>query len=103
MDNMTSTDITPEKLIVNCVNREQYEQAKTENRIHQDEVWVVEPTDQIDGMNRTIVNVKTPVNETDASNRKYVDDSINTLKQSVETTYQKKGNYLQSDTTLSDL
>lgn len=100
---MTSTDITPEKLIVNCVNREQYEQAKTENRIHQDEVWVVEPTDQIDGMNRTIVNVKTPVNETDASNRKYVDDSINTLKQSVETTYQKKGNYLQSDTTLSDL
>lgn len=103
MDNMTSTDITPEKLIVNCVTREQYEQAKTENRIHQDEVWVVEPTDQIDGMNKTIVNVKTPVNGTDASNRKYVDDSINTLKQSVESTYQKKGDYLNSNTTLSDL
>lgn len=100
---MTSTDIKPEKLIVNCVNREQYEQAKVENRIHPEEVWVVEPSDQIDGMNKTILNVKTPVNDTDASNRKYVDDSINTLKQSVETTYQKKGDYLQSDTTLSDL
>ena len=100
---MTSTDIKPEKLIVNCVTREQYEQAKVENRIHPEEVWVVEPTDQIDGMNKTVVNVKTPVNDTDASNRKYVDDSINTLKQSVETTYQKKGNYLESNTTLSDL
>lgn len=100
---MTSTDITPEKLIVNCVTREQYEQAKTENRIHPDEVWVVEPSNQIDGMNKTIVNVKTPVNETDATNRKYVDDSINTLKQTVESTYQKKGDYLKSDTTLSDL
>lgn len=100
---MTSTDITPEKLIVNCVTREQYEQAKVENRIRPEEVWVVEPTEQIDGMNKTIVNVKAPVNETDASNRKYVDDSINTLKQSVETTYQKKGDYLESNTTLSDL
>ena len=54
-------------------------------------------------MNRTIVNVKTPVNETDASNRKYVDDSINTLKQSIESGYQKKGDYLESDITLSDL
>ena len=100
---MTSTDITPEKLIVNCVTREQYEQARTENRIHPDEVWVVEPSEQIDGMNRTIVNVKTPVNDTDASNRKYVDDSINTLKQSIESGYQKKGDYLESDITLSDL
>lgn len=100
---MTHTDIKPDKLIVNCVTREQYEQAKTENRIHQDEVWVVEPTDQIDGMNKTIVNVKTPVNETDASNRKYVDDSINTLKQSIESGYQKKGDYLESNTTLADL
>ena len=100
---MTHTDITPEKLIVNCVTREQYEQAKVENRINPDEVWVVEPSNQIDGMNKTIVNVKTPVNETDASNRKYVDDSINTLKQSIESGYQKKGDYLNSDTTLSDL
>lgn len=100
---MTSTDIKPDRLIVNCVTREQYEQAKVENRINPDEVWVVEPTDQIDGMNRTIVNVSKPVNETDASNRKYVDDSINTLKQSVESGYQKKGNYLESNTTLSDL
>ena len=100
---MTHTDITPEKLIVNCVTREQYEQAKVENRINPDEVWVVEPTDQIDGMNKTIVNVRTPVNDTDASNRKYVDDSINTLKQSIESGYQKKGDYLNSDTTLSDL
>ena len=100
---MTSTDITPEKLIVNCVTREQYEQARTENRINPDEVWVVEPTDQIDGMNKTIVNVRTPVNETDASNRKYADDSIITLKQSIESGYQKKGDYLPSDTTLSDL
>ena len=100
---MTHTDITPEKLIVNCVTREQYEQARTENRINPDEVWVVEPTDQIDGMNKTIVNVRTPVNDTDASNRKYVDDSINTLKQSIESGYQKKGDYLPSDTTLSDL
>lgn len=100
---MTHTDITPEKLIVNCVTREQYEQAKTENRINPDEVWVVEPSNQIDGMNKTIVNVRTPVNETDASNRKYVDDSINTLKQSIESGYQKKGDYLNSDTTLSDL
>ena len=100
---MTHTDITPEKLIVNCVTREQYEQAKVENRINPDEVWVVVPTDQIDGMNKTIVNVRTPVNDTDASNRKYVDDSINTLKQSIESGYQKKGDYLPSDTTLSDL
>lgn len=63
----------------------------------------MEPTDQIDGMNKTIVNVKTPVNETDASNRKYVDDELNKLKQSIESGYQKKGDYLESNTTLADL
>lgn len=81
---MTNTDITPDKLIVNCVNREQYEQAKTENLIHDDEVWVVEPPEQIDGMNKQIINVKKPVEDLDAANKKYVDDSISTLEQGIQ-------------------
>lgn len=100
---MTNTDMTPEKLIVNCVNREQYEQAKTENLIHDDEVWVVEPPEQIDGMNKQIINVKKPVEDLDAANKKYVDDSISTLEHGIQLNYQPIGSYLQVGTTLSDL
>ena len=73
---MTKTDITPTKLVINCVNRDQWNQAKIENKIEDDEVWVVSPDEQLSGFNKRVVEVLDPVESTDAATKNYVDQLL---------------------------
>lgn len=99
---MTKTDITPTKLVINCVNRDQWNQAKIENRIEDDEVWVVSPDEQLSGFNKRIVEVLDPVERTDAATKNYVDNKIDVVEADIQTR-QPLGDYLTPSTTLADL
>lgn len=99
---MTNTDITPTKLVINCVNRDQWNQAKIENRIEDDEVWVVSPDEQLSGFNKRIVEVLDPVERTDAATKNYVDNKIDLVEADIQTR-QPLGDYLTPSTTLADL
>lgn len=99
---MTNTDITPTKLVINCVNRDQWNQAKIENRIEDDEVWVVSPDEQLSGFNKRIVEVLDPVERTDAATKNYVDNKIDLVEADIQTK-QPLGDYLTPSTTLADL
>lgn len=99
---MTKTDITPTKLVINCVNRDQWNQAKIENRIEDDEVWVVSPDEQLSGFNKRVVEVLDPVESTDAATKNYVDSKIGIVEAAIQTK-QPIGDYLTPSTTLADL
>lgn len=99
---MTNTDITPQKLVVNCVTRQQWNQAKIENLIEDDEVWVVSPDEQLSGFNKRVVEVLDPVERTDAATKNYVDNKIDLVEADIQTK-QPLGDYLTPSTTLADL
>lgn len=61
------------------MDRNTFEQLRLKDAIDPNQLYFVFE-DKIDANDRTIVNVADPENETDAANKRYIQDMINQLK-----------------------
>ena len=97
-------------LKINRLKRETYESMKSSGQINDDEIYLVKE-DSVNAEGERVVNVKDPVDDTDAANKKYVDFKVNqnTIKIDNEITRSSeldellKGNIELLNTSLEDL
>lgn len=82
MANPTSSD-TKIDLVINRLSREVYDQLSAAGEIDPDQLYLVDD-DKYDMFGKRVVNVATPTELSDATNKEYVDDKVAELSGEAE-------------------
>lgn len=75
MPTPTYTDKTLSNLVISKISQAKFEELKTAGLLNEDELYLVE-NETLDAMGNVVKNVGTPVQNTDAANKAYVDAAV---------------------------
>lgn len=75
MPTPTYTDTTLSNLVISKISQAKFDELKTAGLLNEDELYLVE-NETLDAMGNVVKNVGTPVQNTDAANKAYVDAAV---------------------------